>query len=50
MKPGGGSIILRGGFSAAGPGWLVTIEGQTDADKYREILVAVYNHVYIYFT
>lgn len=27
MKPGGGSIMLCGGFSAAGPGRLVMVEG-----------------------
>lgn len=26
MKPGGGSIMLCAGFSAAGPGWLVMLE------------------------
>jgi hypothetical protein len=40
VKHGGGSILLWGCFSAAGPGELVTIKGIMDSEKYREILQA----------
>lgn len=38
VKHGGGSIMLWGCFSAAGPGRLVKIEGRMNAAKYTEIL------------
>jgi hypothetical protein len=46
MKPGtiptvkhsGGSIMLKGCFSAAGTGRLVRIKGKMNRAKYREIL------------
>ena len=38
VKHGGGSIMLWGCFSAAGPGRLVKIKGKMNAAKYREIL------------
>ena len=38
VKHGGGSIMLRGCFSAAGTGTLVRIKGQMNGAKYREIL------------
>jgi hypothetical protein len=38
VKHGGGSIILRGCFSAAGTGRLVRIEAKMNGAKYREIL------------
>ena len=37
VKHGGGSIMLRGGFSAAGTGRLVRVEGKMNRAKYREI-------------
>lgn len=37
VKHGGGSVLLRGCFSAAGPARLVKVEGM-DAVKYNEIL------------
>ena len=38
VKHGGGSIMLRGCFSAACTGRLVRIEGKMNGAKYREIL------------
>ena len=38
VKHGGGSIILWGCFSSAGPGKLVRIEGMMDGSKFRDIL------------
>ena len=38
MKHGGGSIMLRGCFSAAGTGRLVRIKAKMNGVKYREIL------------
>ena len=38
VKHGGGSIMLLGGFSSAGTGKLVRIEGIMDGAKYKEIL------------
>ena len=38
VKHGGGSIMLWGCFSAAGPGRLVKVEGNMNAEKYRQIL------------
>lgn len=38
VKHGGGSIMLWGCFSAAGPGRLVKVEGKMNAAKYGEIL------------
>ena len=38
VKHGGGSIMLSGGFSGAGPGKLVGIEGKTNRAKYKVIL------------
>ncbi|MBN3294624.1 TCB2 transposase, partial [Polypterus senegalus] len=38
VKHGGGRIMLWGGFSAAGTGRLVAIEGKMNAAKYRDIL------------
>ena len=38
MKEGGGSILLRGCFQAAGTGRGVKIEGKMNGAKYREIL------------
>ena len=38
VKHGGGSIMLWGCFSVAGPGGLVRIEGKINGAKYREIL------------
>uniref|UniRef100_A0A3Q1BWG6 Transposase Tc1-like domain-containing protein n=1 Tax=Amphiprion ocellaris TaxID=80972 RepID=A0A3Q1BWG6_AMPOC len=37
VKHGGGSIMLRGCFSAAGTGKLVRVKGKMDGAKYREI-------------
>ena len=37
-KYGGGSIMLWGYFSAAGPARLVRTEGKMNGEKYREIL------------
>ncbi|KAI4893325.1 hypothetical protein NFI96_007330 [Prochilodus magdalenae] len=38
VKHGGGSIMLRGCFSAKGPGHLVRIHGKMDSTVYLEIL------------
>ena len=38
VKHGGGSIMLWGCFSAAGPGRQVRIKGKMKGAKYREIL------------
>ena len=38
VKHGGGSLMLRGCFSATGTGRLVRIEGQMNRAKYRGIL------------
>uniref|UniRef100_A0A8P4FYI4 Transposase Tc1-like domain-containing protein n=1 Tax=Dicentrarchus labrax TaxID=13489 RepID=A0A8P4FYI4_DICLA len=38
VKHGGGSIMLWGCFAAADPGRLVKVEGNTNAEKYRQIL------------
>uniref|UniRef100_A0A669BVS3 Tc1-like transposase DDE domain-containing protein n=1 Tax=Oreochromis niloticus TaxID=8128 RepID=A0A669BVS3_ORENI len=38
VKYGGGSIMLWGCFSSAGPGKLVRVEGKMDGAKYRAIL------------
>ena len=38
VKHGGGNIMLRGCFSAAGAGRLVRIEGKMNGEKHREIL------------
>ena len=38
VKHGGGSIMLRGGFSVEGTGRLVRIEEKMNRAKYREIL------------
>jgi hypothetical protein len=37
VKHGGGTIMLRGCFSAAGIGRLVRIEGKMNGAKYREV-------------
>lgn len=38
VKHGGGNIVLRGCFSSAGNGKMVSVEGERDGTKYRIIL------------
>ena len=46
VKHGGGSVMVWGVFSAAGPGPLVRLHGRVNAEVYRQLYSSICSHIY----